>query len=235
MSFDSIVSKIAAGGLSAGVFLFWWPEHVPGDDLMHLVARGLLWTLTFEMLLIAFAPLERQVRARLHRRTEVRRTIVLDRLSAAPAPARTGGAVALAALGLAGPLVLLADAPRQLVRDADARPRIVRQVIVQRPIIRREVVVRRVVGPAAADAAAGRTQSATATAVPAPAAPTRSRPAAAKPARTTTATRNAGARRVVGTVERTETPAAQTTPAAPVDSTATPAPAAADTAAAPPP
>jgi hypothetical protein len=54
---DRLASKIAAGGLSAGVFLLWWPDHVPGEGLSQLVLRGLLWTMTFELLLLAFTPL----------------------------------------------------------------------------------------------------------------------------------------------------------------------------------
>jgi hypothetical protein len=166
---DRLVSKIAAGGLSAGVFLLWWPEHVHGEGLSQLVLRGLLWTLTFELLLLAFAPLELHVSERLRRRTERRRTRVRDRFAEVPTPARTGGAVALASLGLAAPLALLADAPHELVR-AEERPKVVRQVIVEKPVIRRQVVVRLVVGPAAADAAAAQTQSAPARRRPAPAA-----------------------------------------------------------------
>jgi hypothetical protein len=150
---DRLVSKIAAGGLSAGVFLLWWPEHVPGEGLSQLVLRGLLWTMTFELLLLAFGPLEVTVHERLRRRTAQRRSRVRERFEAVPAPARTGGAVVLASMGLAFPVALLAGAPHELVR-ADEGPKVVKQVIVKRPVIRRQVVVRRVVGPAAADAAA---------------------------------------------------------------------------------
>ena len=37
---DRLVSKIITGGLSAGVFLFWWPEHVAGDGLLQLVGAA---------------------------------------------------------------------------------------------------------------------------------------------------------------------------------------------------
>ena len=165
---DRLVSKIAAGGLSAGVFLLWWPEHVPGEGLSQLVLRGLLWTLTFELLLLAFRPLERHVSERLRRRTEPRRTRVRDRIEAVPVPARTGGAVVLATMGVAFPVALLAEAPHELAKAGD-RPKVVKQVIVERPVIKREVVVRQVVGPAAADAAArARTTAAAPAARPAP-------------------------------------------------------------------
>src|SRR5213595_897918 len=58
-----LISKLLAAGLSAGVFLIWWPEHHPTAGLMSLVVRGALWTLLYELLLFAFAPLERMARA----------------------------------------------------------------------------------------------------------------------------------------------------------------------------
>ena len=36
-----IVSKILAGGLTAGVFLLWWPRHFPDTGIEGLVIRGL--------------------------------------------------------------------------------------------------------------------------------------------------------------------------------------------------
>jgi hypothetical protein len=146
---DRLVSKIFAGGLSAGVFLLWWPEHVHGEGLMQLVLRGLLWTLTFELLLLAFGPAETLIAQRLRARTDARRDRVRDRLAGVPAPARTGGVLALACCGIAGPLALLADAPREIVKQVD-RPRVVKQVIVERPVVEKKVIVRKVVAPAAA-------------------------------------------------------------------------------------
>jgi hypothetical protein len=147
---DRLVSKIFAGGLSAGVFLLWWPEHVHGEGLLQLVLRGLLWTLTFELLLLAFGPAEVLIARRLRERVTHRRERVKDRLAGVPAPARTGGVVVLACCGLAGPLALLADAPRELVRQVDDKPRVVKQVIVERPVVEKKIVVRRVVAPASA-------------------------------------------------------------------------------------
>src|SRR5688500_11714865 len=109
MTLSNLVSKIAAGGLSAGVFLIWWPTHVDGDGLSQLVVRGLLWTLAFELLLLAFMPLERYVHAAVKRRLDGRRAKVRERIEAAPARARLGGAVVLACAGLLAPLMLLSD------------------------------------------------------------------------------------------------------------------------------
>ena len=111
---DRLVSKIFAGGISAGVFMIWWPQHVHSEDLLHLGIRGLLWTLTFELLLLSFGPLEDTVRARLGTRLEKRRGLVRLKLDAVPAPARAGGTLALACMGLALPAVLLACGPTEL-------------------------------------------------------------------------------------------------------------------------
>lgn len=140
MAFSGLFSKIVAGGLSAGVFLLWWPEHVPGDGLGQLVLRGLLWTLSFELLLQAFAPLERMAAAVVRRRTGARRERVRARLQDAPAPARAGGAVALACLGVAAPVLLLADAPQRLLQPAPSAPKVIKQVIVKRQVVERQVV-----------------------------------------------------------------------------------------------
>lgn len=145
---DRLVSKIIAGGLSAGVFLFWWPEHVTGDGLLQLVLRGLLWTMSFELLLITLGPAERLLQRHVSERAIARGERVRTRLAGVPAPARTGGVVALACFGLAAPIALIADAPKQLVQRVE-RPRVVKQVIVERPVIEKKIVVRKVVAPAA--------------------------------------------------------------------------------------
>src|SRR3954462_3679695 len=85
------VSQPLAAGLSAGVFLIWWPEHHAATGLASLVLRGALWTLTFELLLLAFAPLERQLTRALRDRITVRRRLEV----------RIGGACALACAGAA--------------------------------------------------------------------------------------------------------------------------------------
>lgn len=145
---DRIVSKIAAGGLSAGVFLIWWPRHIDGEELEHFVLRGLLWTLAFELLMLAFGPLEQLAERRLRSRLGARRATVVERLATVPATARTGGAVALATFGLAVPLVLLVGAPGEAPKNAAAQPRVVKQVIVQRSVVERKVVVRPIVAAA---------------------------------------------------------------------------------------
>src|SRR3954467_9356177 len=93
---SDLISKLLAAGLSAGLFLIWWPEHHATTGLASLALRGALWTLTFELLLLAFAPLERHVARLVRERVELRRPDV-----------RIGGACALACVGAAVPLALL--------------------------------------------------------------------------------------------------------------------------------
>src|SRR3954468_8327612 len=130
-----LFSKLLAAGLSAGVFLIWWPEHHPTTGLVSLVVRGALWTLFYELLLHAFAPLERMARDALREKVRTRR------LPALPARARVGGACVLACAGAALPLALLAGAhaPRP-ARPVAATKRV---VVVKRPVVRQRVVVRR--------------------------------------------------------------------------------------------
>src|SRR4051812_18445129 len=179
-----LLSKFLAAGLSAGVFLIWWPEHHATSGLMSLVVRGALWTLSFEMLLLAFAPLERLVRRAAAAR--LREPALRDRLAGVPAGARVGGACALACVGAAVPATLLAGA--DMPRARHAAPRTERVVVVKRRVERQRVVVERVVTVPAVVAhpepvAAPRARR---TVAPAPAKPKRA-PAAKKPAATTPA------------------------------------------------
>jgi hypothetical protein len=142
MGSSNLISKIAAGGLSAGIFLIWWPGHVGGEGLSQLVVRGLLWTLSFELLLLAFQPLESLITRRVRERLAGRRDRVRQRLEAAPKPARTGGVFALASVGLLVPLLMISDPGTPKAEPAREKPRVIKQVIVKRPVVKREVVVR---------------------------------------------------------------------------------------------
>jgi hypothetical protein len=125
----TLLSKLLAAGLSSAVFLIWWPRHYPDAGLTWLVVRGVAWTATFELLLLAAAPLERRAWGR-----------VAQRVDAVPRKVRLGGWLAAAGLALA--LVgLTAAAPPVEQRTAQAKPRLVKQVIVKRKVER--VVVER--------------------------------------------------------------------------------------------
>lgn len=56
--FEHLLSKLLAGGLSAGLVLAWWPALFDSEGVISWVWRGLAWTLLFELMLGALAPLE---------------------------------------------------------------------------------------------------------------------------------------------------------------------------------
>jgi hypothetical protein len=149
MTFDNLLSKVIAAGLAAGVFLLWWPAHLPSAGVQWLVLRGVAWTLAFEVLVLSFAPLEQMAaRALARRRAAAQARRVRGVLAAAPASARKGGAVLLACTGLLVPALLLAHADRPPAKPAARPVTVVRKVVVRRQVVRRETVVVRV--PAAA-------------------------------------------------------------------------------------
>src|SRR3954452_16505597 len=123
---SDLVSKISASGLSAGVFLLWWPAHVTSQGGDVLLARSVLWAAAFEVLLLSSRPLERAVgRA------------VREREPAALAPSRIGRILVFAVLAAAVPAVLLSGSHDAVSPARAAAPK----VIVKREIVRREVVV----------------------------------------------------------------------------------------------
>jgi hypothetical protein len=127
---SDLLSKVSASGLSAGVFLLWWPAHVTSQGSEALLARGILWALAFEVLLLGFRPLERAVgRA------------VRTRDTAAIAPRRIAPVLALATVAAVVPVTMLCGQRAPLAAPAKAAAA---KVIVKREIVRREVVVRRV-------------------------------------------------------------------------------------------
>jgi hypothetical protein len=142
VSLKHLTSKLLAGGLTAGVVLIWWPRHYPTTGLEWLVLRGIVATLGFELMLLAYAPMEDRIARHLVCRKAVGR--LRAKASAVPAPARTGGSLLFAGAALTLPIMLLATAGAPPVQKAQAQPvktKIVRQVIVKRQVIHDEVVV----------------------------------------------------------------------------------------------
>jgi hypothetical protein len=141
---DNLLSKVIAAGLAAGVFLLWWPAHLPSNGVQWLVLRGLAWTLAFEILVLSFVPFERMAtRALIRRREGGRAARVRRRLSAAPAPARASGAVMLAFTGLLLPGLLLLHSGRlPAAQPAAHTTKVVRKVVVRKVVHERTVVVR---------------------------------------------------------------------------------------------
>lgn len=169
---DNLLSKVVAAGLAAGVFLLWWPAHLPSTGVQWLVLRGLAWTLAFEVLALSFFPLERMATGAITRRRSAGRARRMrSRLAAASAPARASGAVVLAFTGLLLPgVMLLHTGGRPPARPAAQTTKEVREVVV-RKVVREKTVFVRVAAPSA----------------PAPAPMPTSTPAATKPAATTQA------------------------------------------------
>ena len=199
---DNLLSKVIAAGLAAGVFLLWWPAHLPSAGVPWLVLRGLAWTLAFEILVLSFVPFERMAtRALVRRREGGHAARVRRRLAAAPAPARASGAVMLAFTGLLLPGLLLLHSGRLPAAQPVAHTtKVVRRVVVRKVVHERTVVVREA-APAAAPnpvtaaaapvaVAVAPQRAATKTSTSKAAAPSSTRPAAKKttptPATTTT-------------------------------------------------
>jgi hypothetical protein len=143
---SDLISKLLAAGLSAGLFLIWWPEHHATAGLTSLIVRGALWTLCYELLLVAFTPLERLARRAVSARAHHLRP--RNPFTAVPTPARVGGACVLACAGAALPLTLLAGAQGPRPERAAATTK--RVVVVKRPVVKRVVVRETVTVPAAA-------------------------------------------------------------------------------------
>ena len=202
---SDLISKVSASGLSAGVFLLWWPAHVPSQGGDVLLVRGVLWALAFEILLVGFRPLERAVgRA------------VRTREAGALAPRRIAPLLAIAAVAAAVPATMLCGARAPIAAPARAAAP---KVIVKREIVRREVVVRRV-------SHVVRVPVASAAATPAPAA---ARPTvAAKPATTTVRRKSAASAPLVTSGATSDTkadlPDSTTTTVTPTPTATTTAP-----------
>ena len=207
---DNLLSKVIAAGLAAGVFLLWWPAHLPSAGVQWLVLRGLAWTLAFEVLVLSFVPLERMAtRVLTRRRANHRADRVRNLLAAAPAPARASGAVMLAFTGLLLPGLLLLHSGRLPSQPAAHTTQVVRKVVVRKVVHEKTVVVRQAAAPAPAPYAAPTARATT------------PRAAAPVPAKKAATTKQA--------TPSTRTPAKKTapkpTPTAPADPSALPNPA----------
>jgi hypothetical protein len=137
-----LLSKLVAGGLSAAVILLWWPNFFPADNATTWLVRGVIWTLSFELLVHALLPLEREL---WESRVGVRvRSGAGSRLGAPRRSLRGRATVACGALAV--PLTLLTFAPSPPVKTARAAS--VRHVTEVKRIVkveRRQVRVAKVV------------------------------------------------------------------------------------------
>jgi hypothetical protein len=112
----NLLGKLIAGGLSAAVILVWWPAFFPSDSIDSWLARGVVWTLAFELVTHALSPLEDAL-------WETAGGLRLRRWARACAPRRLGGTALLACSVAAVAAVLLSvapDRPRERVASAQA-------------------------------------------------------------------------------------------------------------------
>jgi hypothetical protein len=147
-----LLSKIVAGGLSAGVILLWWPLVFPSDTVESWLVRGVLWTLCFELMLHSFAPLEEALwRSRAARKVAAQAQAATARIGTASPEKRHWGRMAIAGFALTVPLTLLATAPahRLSPKPAAASVKHVTQVKRVVRVERRTVTVPRAARPAA--------------------------------------------------------------------------------------
>ena len=203
-----LIPKVLAGGLSAGIFLLWWPAHVTATGSEWLFVRGILWSLAFEILLAAYSPVEKAVvgavRAREPRRLGTR---------------RVARVLTFAAVAVAVPLVMLAGS-RRPPAAAPARAA-APKVVVKREIVKREVVIRRV---SRVVRVPGPTVTTTAPTAPGP-----TTPAPARSTRTAT-TSDPKTTKKAATGTKTTTPQGDTKADAAAPAATSPAPAAPTTA-----
>jgi hypothetical protein len=148
-----LISKLIAGGLSAAVILLWWPSVFPSDAVESWLVRGIVWTLSFELMLHAFMPVEESLwRTHAARRVRDQAVAASARLAADSPRRRSGGRNVVAVLALLVPVALLASAPPQPPKaQAHETVRHVTEVKRVVKVVRRRVEVR-VPAPTAAGA-----------------------------------------------------------------------------------
>ena len=167
------LSKSIAGGLSAGVVLLWSPvlfEDV--NTVTSWFVRGVAWTVSFELLLLALRPFERALwdtprgERIIHRMSHAG-----SHLHSGSRRRRMGRLSAVATVALMLPVVLLVTGlDKQVPAQAEAKPaapiKVVRVTKVVRP-----VTVTRVIERAPSSGAAVFTTAAPQQLAPAPAPP----------------------------------------------------------------
>jgi hypothetical protein len=217
------LSKSLAGGLSAGVVLLWWPLLFPDDTLASWLARGVVWTLCAELLLLALVPLEEAIWETRGGERLIRRARVADARLRSGSRGRTlGRLAAIAAAALAIPAALLATGLNERApAKAEAGPvKVVKVTRVVRPVTVKRV--KRVIAPAVPQAPVT-SEPRTTLATPPPASPPKTavprttrqtgkptKPPGAPPARAPLQERDASAEQPPNEAEGTETPPAAT-------------------------
>jgi len=132
------LSKLLAGGLSAGVILLWWPLVFPSDSLESWLIRGICWTFCFELMMHSFAPLEEALwKTRAARKLAARAQASVSKIPGDSARKRTGLRSVVASVALLIPIALLSTAPAERIKPKQASTE-VRQVTQIKRIVRVE-------------------------------------------------------------------------------------------------
>jgi hypothetical protein len=109
---QQLFSKLIAGGLSAAVILLWWPLVFPSTTVESWMIRGIVWTASFELMLLAFLPVEEALwRSRAARRVRDTAAAAGGKLVADSPRRKHGSRSIVAGIAVCVPLVLLATAP----------------------------------------------------------------------------------------------------------------------------
>jgi hypothetical protein len=136
---DQLLSKLIAGGLSAAVILIWWPLFFPVDSVETWLARGVVWTLSFELLLHALAPFERSLwRSAAAARVRTRAAAAGTRLAFDDPRIRVRGRGAVACAAIAVPALLLATAPAPPPKEKPVQAATVKHVTQIKRVVRVE-------------------------------------------------------------------------------------------------
>ena len=133
-------SKLVAGGLTAAVVLLWWPRFFPADSVQSWLGRGVVWTLCFELVLLAFRPLEAALwETEQGRRLRCRADAARRRFDVDSPRRRLGGAALVAALAVTASVTALVLGPPHPASQARVATRQVTQVkrivrVVKKPV-----------------------------------------------------------------------------------------------------
>jgi hypothetical protein len=139
-------SKCLAGGVSAALVLLWWPRLAPGISLSGWLGRGVAFTLTFELLLLALRPLEQTLwDTRSGVRMRGRIDAHADRLRSGHTVRRLSSTAAVAAAALAVPGLLIAAGLAQGPAHTNPKSQRAAVRVVHITKVVRPVTVRRVV------------------------------------------------------------------------------------------
>ena len=164
---NQLIAKLIAAGLSAAVVLLWWPHVFHADGGTSWLMRAVAWTLLYELLFMAIAPLEALLWAhtRAGKRLAAQAARLKARLTPDGSPHRQFAAMTLVALvAVAVPLGLIVRGEPVAEESAEQIEHVTKVVEVNRPV---QKIIQTVPGTTASAPAAD--EPAAAASLPAPA------------------------------------------------------------------